>query len=156
MDILKSGLKQVEKGLGDFLADTYALYLKTQNFHWNLKGPNFFSLHLLFQKQYEDLAEAADEIAERIQSLGFYVEGTFSAFQKRTSIPEAKKNLSEKKMIQELLAGHEKISGQIRPLIAHFQEVYDEASADLLIKRLGVHEKAAWMLRSHLIPLPGK
>ena len=77
LGISRPALKEIEKGLGDLFADTYALYLKTQNFHWNLKGSDFFSLHLLFEKQYEDLAEAADELAERIQSIGFYVDGTF-------------------------------------------------------------------------------
>ena len=150
LGLTKQALKEVEKGLGDLLANTYALYLKTQNFHWNLKGSDFFSLHLLFEKQYDELAEAVDEIAERIQSIGFHVDGSFSGFKKRSSIKEPGKGLTEKKMIQELLEGHEAISREMRPLIPQFQGVYDEASADLLIKRLGIHEKAAWLLRSHL------
>ena len=150
LGLTKPSLKEIEKGLGDLLADTYSLYLKTQNFHWNLKGSNFFSLHQLFQKQYEDLAEAADEIAERIQSIGFYVDGSFTGFKKRSSIKEPRQGLSEKQMIKELLDGHESISKEMRPLIRSFQDLLDEASADLLIKRLGIHEKTAWMLRSHL------
>lgn len=150
LGIGNKAINEVIDALGDFLADTYALYLKSQNFHWNVKGPEFFSLHLLFEKHYEELAEAVDEIAERIRSVGGMADATFSAFHKRTSIPEPKKNLSAQKMIRELMEGHEAISRMGRPLIPKFQELKDEASADLLIKRLGVHEKAAWMLRSHL------
>ncbi len=150
LGIGKKGLQEIIEGLSDFLADTYALYLKSQNFHWNLKGPEFFSLHLLFEKHYEELAEAVDEIAERIQSIGGHVDATFSAFHKRTTIPEPKKKVSARHMLKELTEGHEAISKKGRPLIPRFQDLKDEASADLLIKRLGIHEKAAWMLRSHL------
>jgi len=150
LGLSKKALDEVADQLGDFLADTYALYLKSQNFHWNLKGIEFFSLHLLFEKQYEELADAVDEIAERIQSVGAEVEASFSAFHKRTSIPEPKAKRTAKQMLKELLEGHEEISRKGRPMIPRFQELKDEASADLLIKRLGIHEKAAWMLRSHL------
>lgn len=142
--------KEVCEKMRDFLADTYALYLKTQNFHWNVVGSDFFSLHLLFQKQYEELAEAVDEIAERVRSLGSYVDGSFSAFKRRSSIPESNRAISPHKMIKELLQGHEAISRMGRLLVSRFQDLHDDASADLVIKRLGVHEKAAWMLRSHL------
>lgn len=150
LGIAKKALNEVIEEMSDFLADSYALYLKTQNFHWNVTGPEFFSLHLLFNKQYDELADAVDEIAERLRSLGAYVDATFSAFHKRSSIPESKKKISAKQMIKELLEGHEAISRMGRPLIPKFQELRDEATADLLIKRLGVHEKAAWMLRAHL------
>ncbi len=150
LGISKKALQEIVDKLGDILADTYAVYLKAQNFHWNVTGPEFFSLHLLFEKNYEDLADAADEIAERIRAIGGIVDATFSAFHKRTSIPEPKKRVSAKHMIKELMEGHEEISRKGRPMIPRFQELKDEASADLLIKRLGIHEKAAWMLRAHL------
>lgn len=140
----------VAKDLSIFLATTYALYLKTQSFHWNLEGSDFFSLHVLFQKQYEEMAEAVDEIAERIRSLGFFIEGSFSAFQKKSKIAQAKIPQSSKKMITELTQGHELLSRLGRPLIGKFQKNHDEISADLMIKRLTFHEKAAWILRSHL------
>ena len=145
-----SSLKEISGHLEEFLATTYALYLKTQNFHWNLKGPDFYSLHLLFQKQYEEMAEAIDEIAERIQSLGSFVDGSFGSFEKLSKIKEAKKRPSQKGMIEELLEGHETLSKLGRPLITSFQKLQDDVTSDLLIKRLAFHEKAAWMLRSHL------
>lgn len=150
LGLKKSARETIEKGLGDIFADTYSLYLKTQNFHWNLKGSDFYSLHILFEKQYEELADAVDEIAERIQAIGFFVDGSFTGIQERSSIKESRKPLKDKHMIKELLEGHETICRSMRPLIHEFQKLLDEASADLLIKRLGVHEKAAWMLRSHL------
>lgn len=143
-------LKVVAEELNNFLADTYSLYLKTQNFHWNLTGREFFSLHLLFEKQYEDLAEAVDEIAERIRALGFYAEASFSAFKKRTKISEENKKVPISEMTKRLLEGHEYLAKTYRPKITKWQKHHDEMSADLLIKRLGIHEKAAWMLRSEL------
>ncbi|MBI5272509.1 MAG: DNA starvation/stationary phase protection protein [Chlamydiia bacterium] len=150
LGISKPACKSIAEAMQKVLADTYALYLKTQNFHWNLIGPEFFPLHLLFEKQYEDLADAVDEIAERIRAVGFYAEASFSAFAKNTTISEPKGKLESKKMVKELLEGHELIAREGKPLIRKFQEFHDEASADLLIKRLGIHEKAAWMLRAHL------
>src|ERR1700686_1586879 len=91
--------------LAHFLADTYAIYLNTQNFHWNITGVEFYSLHLLFEKQYTELAEAIDEIAERIRALGFYVEGSFEAFKKMSSIKEEEKVINGREMIQQLLQG---------------------------------------------------
>ena len=150
LGLSKKALDEAAEKLGDVLADTYALYLKSQNFHWNLKGMEFFSLHLLFEKHYEELADAVDEIAERIQSLGAEVEASLGAFHKRTTVPDPKPRRTARQMLKELLEGHEEISRKARPLIPRLQELKDEASADLLIKRLGIHEKAAWMLRSHL------
>lgn len=143
-------LKSVADDLSDFLADTYALYLKTQNFHWNLTGKEFYSIHLLFEKQYEDLAEAVDEIAERIRALGFYADASFSAFKKRTKIPDETKKVSINEMLKRLLKGHEYLSKTYRPKITEWQKLHDEMSADLLIKRLGIHEKQAWFLRSQI------
>lgn len=150
LGIESKALSEVAEKLRIVLADSYALYLKAQNFHWNVTGPEFFSLHLLFEKHYEELADAVDEIAERIRSLGAYVDATFSSFHRMATLPEPKQKLSAHQMIRELLEGHEAVSRLCRPLIPRFQDLHDEASADLLIKRLGVHEKAAWMLRSHL------
>lgn len=141
---------EITDKLRDFLATTYALYLKTQNFHWNLVGPDFFALHLLFEKHYEEMAGAIDEIAERVRSLGAYADGSFSALQKRSEIAESNKAPTQDKMIEELLKGHETLSRMGRPLIRKFQEMHDDVTSDLLIKRLAFHEKAAWMLRSHL------
>ena len=109
--------KEVVDHLTDFLADTYALYLKTQNFHWNLTGPQFFSFHILLQKQYEDMAEAIDEIAERVRSLGYYAEGSFSVFKKRTCIPEDNRPAPQNTMVKKLVQGHEMVAKKYRPFI---------------------------------------
>jgi starvation-inducible DNA-binding protein len=146
----KKVLDEVSESLLDYLANTYALYLKTQNFHWNVKGPDFFSLHLLFEKQYKELAEAVDELAERVVSLGFHVDATFSGFVKRSMIKELKKMIPSKQMIKELLEGHEALSAMGRPLVSRFQDLHDDPSSDLIIKRQTFHDQAAWMLRSHL------
>lgn len=148
--LTKQALSEVADSLQEFLATTYALYLKSQNFHWNLRAPEFFSLHLLFEKHYEDLADAVDELAERIASLGHYVEADFASFNKLSAISTLKKRPTYKQMLKELTEGHEKLAAMGKPLIRRFQDLHDEASADLLIKRLGIHEKSAWMLRSHL------
>ncbi len=136
--------------LAHFLADTYTIYLKTQNFHWNITGVEFYSLHLLFEKQYTELAEAIDEIAERIRALGFYVEGSFEAFKKMSSIKEEEKVLNGREMIQQLLQGHELLIRQARLLSALAEKENDPATVDLMGRRLNVHEKFAWMLRSQL------
>jgi starvation-inducible DNA-binding protein len=141
--------KQIAEALRDFLASTYALYLKTQNYHWNVTGPEFFSLHILFEKQYENMAEGVDELAERIRSLQEPVDGSFSGFAKRSKIKETKPNLPWKTMVSELLKGHEIIVELGRPLIPWAQKLHDDITSDLLIKRVAFHEKAAWMLRAH-------
>ena len=143
------GRKKIAEELKHYLADSYSVYLKTQNFHWNVRGPHFFALHLLFEKQYEELAEAADEIAERIQALGFHVDATFSAFQK-CCIKEEKKPLEAKKMIQQLVLDYEAVIRCAREIASHAEEEKDQATVDLMARRLGSHEKMAWMLRSHL------
>jgi starvation-inducible DNA-binding protein len=146
----KTILGEVCESLDGYLANTYALYLKTQNFHWNVKGPQFFPLHLLFEKNYKELLEMIDEMAERIVSLGAHVDATFSGFSERSTIKESKKLIPAEQMIKELLMGHEALSAMGRPLVSRFQELHDDASSDMIIKFLAVHEKAAWMLRSHL------
>ena len=145
----KTILGEVCESLEDYLASTYALYLKTQNFHWNVKGPEFFSLHLLFEKNYKELIEMIDEIAERIVSLGAHVDATFSGFGGRSTIKESKMIPAEQ-MLKDLVLGHEALSAMGRPLVSRFQELHDDASSDMIIKCLEFHEKAAWMLRSHL------
>jgi starvation-inducible DNA-binding protein len=150
LGLSKSAREEVIQGLSQLLADTYALYLKTQNFHWNATGPQFFSLHLLYQKFYEDMAEGIDEIAERIRTLGGYAEGSFSAFQKRTSIAEANKKLGAKETLKELVISNEMLIQKARPLIHRFQELLDDVTSDMIIRRLSFHEKATWLLRSHL------
>src|SRR5580698_10574460 len=102
----EEGTKKIADELRHFLGDSYAVYLKTQNFHWNVRGPYFFALHLLFEKQYEEMAGATDEIAERIAALGFHVDATFSAFQK-CCIKEEKKTISAEKMLHQLVLDHE-------------------------------------------------
>ncbi|PIS01122.1 MAG: DNA starvation/stationary phase protection protein [Chlamydiae bacterium CG10_big_fil_rev_8_21_14_0_10_35_9] len=148
--ITKTARKKIADKLAIFLADTYALYLKTQNFHWNVAGPEFFSLHLLFEKQYDDMAEAVDEIAERIRALGFYAPGSFTALKKLTKITEENKVVSSKEMLKRLIKSHEYIAKVGKPLIRFTQESYDDITSDMIIKRLHFHEKAAWMLRAHL------
>lgn len=146
----KKARAEITEELKNFLADSYALYLKTQNFHWNVTGPEFFSLHKLFETHYEDLAEGIDELAERIRSLDVYVEGSFSAFKRRSKIPEVQQLAPAKKMLEELSEGHDWMGRSGRSLITLSQELHDEVTADLIIKRMAFHEKAAWMLRSHL------
>ncbi len=146
----KKVLSEVIESMNDFLANTYALYLKTQNYHWNVRGPEFYATHLLLETHYEEMAEGTDEIAERIRSLGGLVDATFSAFDKRSKIADTKPSISWKQMIEELVEGHEFISRTGRPLISKTQDLHDDVTSDLLIKRLSFHEKAAWMLRSHL------
>jgi starvation-inducible DNA-binding protein len=145
----EEGRKKVAEALHHYLADSYSVYLKTQNFHWNVKGPHFFALHLLFEKQYEEMAGAADEIAERIQALGFYVEASFSSFQK-CCIQEEKKPIPAKKMIEQLVSDHEAVIRCARQIAELAEEEKDQATVDLMARRLGAHEKMAWMLRSHL------
>lgn len=140
----------ISEGLYEVLADTYALYLKTQHFHWNVKGPEFYSLHILFEKQYEELAEAVDEIAERIRALGFYVDASFSAFKEATSVKEATKVLSIKEILTSLIEGHEAVIRKARKIAELCDKERDFASVDMLGRRLGAHEKMAWFLRSFL------
>ena len=145
----EEGRKKIAEELRHYLADSYAVYLKTQNFHWNVRGPHFFALHLLFEKQYEEMAEAADEIAERIQALGFYVDASFSAFQK-CCIKDEKNPIPAKKMIEQLVSDHEKVICCAREIAGIADKEKDQATVDLMARRLGAHEKMAWMLRSHL------
>lgn len=142
--------KDIAHGLSKVLADSYTLYLMTHNFHWNVKGPMFNTLHLMFEGQYTELALAVDLIAERIRALGFPAPGTYSDFVKLTSIKEVKGVPSATKMIQHLVEGQETVVRTARSVFPSVESASDEPSADLLTQRMQVHEKTAWMLRSML------
>ena len=138
----------IAEGLSRLLADTYSLYLKTHNFHWNVTGPMFNTLHLMFEEQYTELAMAVDQIAERIRSLGAHAPGSYSAFQELTSVPEAQGSPDAMDMVRQLVADHETVVRTARSVFPSADAANDEATADLLTQRLQLHEKTAWMLRS--------
>jgi len=142
--------KEIAEGLSRLLADTYSLYLKTHNFHWNVTGPMFQTLHLMFETQYNELALAVDLIAERIRALGFPAPGTYSDFAKLSSIEETPGVPKAEEMIRLLVQGHEAVAKTARSIFPSAEKVNDEPTADLLTQRLQVHEKTAWMLRSLL------
>lgn len=141
---------KVTEKLAVLLADTYMLTLKTQNYHWNVTGPNFASLHKLFEEQYNDLAEANDVIAERIRALGERTPGSFAAFSKLTSIKEETGNPSAEQMIKKLAADHQALVESCESVINEADDVDDEGSEDLAINRLRFHQKAIWMLKAHV------
>lgn len=142
--------KQIAAGLSRLLADSYTLYLKTHNYHWNVTGPQFNTLHLMFEGQYTELATAVDEIAERIRALGEPAPGSYKAFAKLTSIEEEEKVPDAETMIRQLVIGQETVVRTARELFPLVEEAGDEPTADLLTQRMQVHEKTAWMLRSML------
>ena len=142
--------QQIADGLSKLLADTYTLYLKTHYFHWNVTGPMFNTLHLMFETQYTELALAVDLVAERIRSLGVYAPGTYAQFSKLTSIDETVDVPKANDMIRELVAGHEAVCRTARSVFPAAEKASDEATSDLLTQRLQLHEKTAWMLRSLL------
>ena len=137
-------------GLSRLLADSYTLYLKTHNFHWNVRGPLFNTLHLMFEGQYTELATAVDVIAERIRALGAPAPGSYKDFAKLTSIPEAEGLPAAEEMIAALVHDHETVVRTARSVLPTANAANDEATADLLTQRLQLHEKTAWMLRSML------
>ena len=141
---------EIAIGLSKLLADTYSLYLKTHNFHWNVTGPMFQTLHLMFETQYNELALAVDLIAERIRSLGFPAPGTYSEFARLSSIRETSGTPKAEEMIQILVEGQEAIVRTARSVFPVAENASDEATADLLTQRIQLHEKTAWMLRSLL------
>ena len=142
--------KKISKGLSHLLADSYTLYLKTHNFHWNVTGPMFQTLHLMFETQYTELALAVDLIAERIRSLGSFAPGSYTDFAKLSSIKDADGVPKAKEMIRELIEGQEAVVRTARKLFPAVEKASDEATADLLTQRMQLHEKTAWMLRSLL------
>ena len=140
----------IAQGLSKVLADTYTLYLKTHNYHWNVRGPMFHSLHTMFETQYNELALAVDEVAERIRALGELAPGSYSEFAKLASIPEGDSRNDAQAMIRELVEGQEAVVRTCRALFPAVDEANDEPTADLLTTRMQTHEKNAWMLRSLL------
>ena len=143
--------KVVAEGLSRVLADTYTLYLKTQNFHWNVTGPHFGPLHSLFEQQYDELRLAADEIAERIRALGHFAPGSFAQFAELKSIPEAPANPPKAdEMIRQLTGDNEALSRVARSVQTTAENAGDEVTIGMMVDRMSVHEKAAWMLRAQL------
>lgn len=142
--------KQIAEGLSRLLADTYSLYLKTHNFHWNVTGPMFQTLHLMFETQYTELALAVDQIAERIRAVGYPAPGTYSDFAKLSSIQETPGVPKATDMIRLLVEGQEAVVRTARSIFPVVEKVNDEPTADLLTQRMQIHEKNAWMLRSLL------
>ena len=141
---------KIAGGLSQLLADSYTLYLKTHNYHWNVEGPLFNTLHLMFEQQYTELATAVDEIAERIRALGVKAPGSYAAYGELTSIAEGSGNESAEDMIAELVKGQEAVVRTAREAFSAAEAADDEPTADLLTQRMQIHEKNAWMLRSML------
>lgn len=142
--------QKIAEGLSKLLADSYTLYLKTHNFHWNVTGPHFKSLHETFEEHYTELATAVDEIAERIRALGVVAPGSYKQFAALTSIEEETGVPKALEMVGQLVRAHEQVAKTARDIFPLVDEANDEVSADLLTQRLQVHEKTAWMLRSLL------
>ena len=142
--------KKIAEGLSHLMADTYTLYLKTHGFHWNVTGPMFNTLHLMFETQYNELWTAVDLIAERIRSLGVYAPGSYQQIGKLSSIKEEPKVPSATEMLRQLVAGHEAVVRTAREVFPIAEKGNDESTCDLLTQRMQLHEKTAWMLRSML------
>ena len=140
----------ITEGLSRLLADTYTLYLKTHNYHWNVTGPMFQTLHLMFETQYNELALAVDQIAERIRALGAPAPGSYREFAELSSIAEDEDQPDASEMIRRLVKGQEAVVRTARSVFPAVEQAHDEPTADLLTQRMQVHEKTAWMLRSLL------
>jgi len=139
--------KKIADGLSRLLADSYTLYLKTHNFHWNVTGPQFNSLHVMFMTQYTEIWNALDMIAERIRSLGYPAPGSYKQFVALSSIPEEEGVPKAKDMIRQLVSGQEAVTRTAREVFKVVEKANDQPTADLLTQRMEVHEKNAWMLR---------
>lgn len=142
--------KKIAEGLSRLLADSYVVYLKTHNFHWNVTGPMFQTLHVLFMTQYTELWNALDLIAERIRALGYPAPGSYKRFVELSSIPEEDGVPNARDMIRQLVSGQEAVARTARQVFAIVEKASDQPTADLLTQRMEVHEKNAWMLRSLL------
>ena len=140
----------IADGLSQLLADTFTLYLKTHNFHWNVTGIMFRTLHVMFEEQYNELWQSVDLIAERIRALGFPAPGSYSAYARLSTIAEADGVPDAQEMIRQLVQGQESVVRTARSIFPIVDDAHDEPSADLLTQRMQVHEKNAWMLRSLL------
>ncbi|MBA1148016.1 DNA starvation/stationary phase protection protein [Ectothiorhodospiraceae bacterium WFHF3C12] len=141
---------EIANGLSRLLADSYTLYLKTHNFHWNVTGPMFQTLHDMFEQQYTELATAVDEIAERIRALGFPAPGSYTQFSELSTVQEETGHPSAEEMIRKLVEDQETVVRTARQAFTVVDKANDEPTADLLTQRMQVHEKTAWMLRSLL------
>ena len=148
--IAEAQRKEIVAGLSALLADSYTLYLMTHNFHWNVTGPQFNSLHMMFMDQYTEQWNAIDVIAERIRALGFPAPGTYKEFVKLASIQEVEGVPKANDMIRHLVAAQEATARTARKLFATVDKANDQPTADVLTQRIDVHEKTAWMLRSLL------
>jgi len=142
--------EEISNGLSKLLADSYTLYIKTHNFHWNVTGPMFQALHSMFEEQYMELATAVDAIAERIRALGYYAPGSYQEFSKLTTIKESVEVPGAREMIKQLVSGHEEVAKTARTAFPAAEKADDEGTIDLLTQRIRLHEKTAWMLRSLL------
>jgi len=146
--IAEQDRKAIAEGLSRLLADSYTLYLKTHNYHWNVTGPMFNTLHLMFEQQYTELAMAVDLIAERIRALGYPAPGSYKAYAALTSIEEETGTPNAEEMIRQLVKGQEAVVRTARAVFPTAEAAKDEPTADLLTQRMQIHEKNAWMLRS--------
>ena len=140
----------IAQGLSRLLADSYVLYLKTHSFHWNVEGPMFQTLHLMFMDQYTEIWNAIDPIAERIRSLGHYAPGSYKQYVKLATVKESDGVPKAEKMVAELIAGQEAVARTARSVLPLAEDANDQPTLDLLTQRLDIHEKNAWMLRSLL------
>jgi starvation-inducible DNA-binding protein len=155
MDKINTGIsaedrKRLAEGLSRVLADSYTLYLKTHNYHWNVEGPNFKAFHDLFEEQYTDLATAVDDIAERIRALGHKAPGSYSEFTQIGAVKEDTGHPDATTMVRRLAEDQETVANTCRQVLHTAGEAMDVATDDLLSARVRVHEKNAWMLRAHL------
>lgn len=141
--------QKVSNLLGQLLADTYVLYLKTQNFHWNVVDARFYFLHKMLEEQYEELAEAVDLVAERIRALGCKSPASMKQFLEMTMLEEAGTDLNANQMILQLAEDHQVIARSLHAKIDEGNKYHDDGTVDLFIERLRAHEKTSWMLRSH-------
>lgn len=147
---MSTGNERVVESLEKLLADSYTLYVKTHGYHWNVTGPMFNSLHTMFEDEYTELAIAVDEIAERIRALGSPAPGSYAQFAAKTSITEDTGVPSALDMVANLVADHETVTATAREVVRAGEDAGDDATVDLGVRRIDTHEKAAWMLRSHL------
>lgn len=150
LDLENKTCEKVAKALAVLLADTYVLYVKTQNFHWNVVDPRFHSLHKMFEEQYESLADAVDEIAERIRMLDRKTPAGLHQFLELSTLSDSDNNLSGDEMVRQLMQDHATIIQWLRPHIEGTADKHDEGTADLMIQRLRAHEKMHWMLKATL------
>ena len=142
---------KLAKRLSSVLADTYSLYVKTQGFHWNVTGPLFYSLHKMTEEQYEDLAAAIDDLAERIRAIGFSAPASYSQFSAMTEIKEESQVPTAEEMIKQLIEGNETCARTLREAVREAESVKDVKTADLLTERIGRHEEVVWMLRALIV-----